>query len=387
LFNAQFSWRQAALAGFYLGIAATLLMPARLSAQAKLKVTQNPINPVNPLGLPTGPITNYTRPVRNVISPREGRYLVGEVGGKNPAMPTPTPCPSPSPLHDWTFTLSESYQYLNDRSRTGGISSTSDSAITDVTAVLNKPPWTCLDFSYLYSHASGSAPAGVNQIGNQNVGSFSLLQPFYPFRQRKPAPLTTDSVNDQFAIIVTADYGESFTTTTIPLSPSIRSSTKAFVGNALFDWQRAWFPGRKCYATYPGWLFEISSGIQFDDIRLRSATNGSSFTSFGQQLTYRNVGSATYSFSCGFGLLAAAEWDAPLHNNPLSGSQAFYANTAVFTGGLVYNIYANRIPQGQFNRKLSDQLSHWSASLLYSYTAFNPLVETNQLQVQLSYSF
>jgi hypothetical protein len=239
----------------------------------------------------------------------------------------------------------------------------------------------------MYSYLSGSSPAGLHQTGSQNVGSLNLLQPFYPFRERKPAPLTTDSVNDQFAIILSADYGDSLTSTTVLQSPSIRDFARTFVGSALLDWQRAWFPNRIGCATYPGWLFEISTGIQVDTTCLRSSDNVASTTSSGQQLTYRNIGSVTYSFSCGLGFLVAAEWDAPLHSAALRSSEPFYANTAVFTGGLVYNIYAYRIPQDTEARSLKEKLSQWSASLLYSYTAFNPLTETNQLQVQISYSF
>lgn len=382
-------------AAFCLSLALTILHPLDARAQAKGTISQNP---VNPLGVPN---PNYRIPVRNIIVspvnvPRANAQAKNVQAPPTPT-PTPTPCPAevapsePPKWTDWTFTLSESYQFLNDRSRTGGLSLNSDSAITDVAAVLNRWPWTYLDLSYMYSYLSGTSPSRISQTGSQNVGSFTLLQPWYPFRQKKPAPFTTDTCNDQFAIILSADYGDSWTSTTIPQSASIRGRARAFLGNALLDWQHAWFPNRGRFpnrancATYPGWLFDLTSGVQFDTIRLRSSNSFSSETSFGDQATYRNIGSVTYLFPCKLGILVAAEWDAPLHSEPLRGSEPFYANTAVFTGGLVYNIFASRIPPDPHGP--TDLLSPWSASLLYSYTAFNPFSETNQLQIQISYSF
>jgi len=362
---------------FFLSLSLIILHPSDASAQAKGTISENP---ENPLGLPTEPIPTSSKPVPN------------SAGATPVVTPSPTPAPSPavispSGLPLWTFLLSESYQYLNDRSTVGGLTLNSDSSLTDLLAVLNRWPWTWLDIAYMYSHVTASSPAGTSQTGNQNVGSFTLLQPYYPIGQQKPAPLTSDSVNHQFAIILSSAYGEALTSTNMPHFPTIRSSARTFFGYALLDYQCAWFPGRKAYATYPGWLFEISSGIQFDNIRLHSSDNISSVTSSGQQLTYRNIGSATYSFSNRFGIITSAEWDAPIHSSPLRGSQPFYANTAVFTGGLVYNIYAFKTPEQGPGRTWKDNLSQWSASLLYSYTAFDPLGETNQLQVQISYAF
>jgi len=375
-----FTRMQKSTVAFCLSLFLILLHPLAASAQAKGTISQNP---VNPLGVPN---PNYRIPVRNIVSPAKGI----QAQAATPS-PSPSPCPpeiqpsGPLKWTDWTVTLSASYQFLNDRSRTGGLSLNSDSAITDVAAVLNRWPWTYLDFSYMYSYLSGTSPSRMSQTGSQDVGSFTLLQPWYPFGQKKPAPLTTDICNDQFAIILSADYGDSWTSTTIPQSASIQGHARAFLGNALLDWQHAWFPSRVNCATYPGWLFELTSGVQFDTIRLRSSNSFSAETSFGEQATYRNIGCVTYLFPCKLGILVAAEWDAPLHSEPLRGSEPFYANTAVFTGGLVYNIFAYRTPQNP--QSLTDVLSPWSASLLYSYTAFNPFSETNQLQVQISYSF
>jgi hypothetical protein len=372
-----------------LSLSLIILRPLDASGQAMGTISENP---ENPLGLPTAPIAISGKPVGSAagaaaINPNASESIAIPV-----ATPSPTPGPgiapfSPSEVPVWTFILSESYQFLSDRSRTGGLSLDSDSTLTDLLAALNRWPWTWLGIAYIYSHVSGSSPAGANQTGNQNVGLFTLLQPYYPFGQKQPALLTNDRVNHQFAIILTSAYGDSLTSTTMSHFPSIRSSARTFFGYALLDYQCAWFPGRKGYETYPGWLFEISSGIQFDSIRLHSSDSTSSATSSGYQLTYRNIGSATYSFSNRFGLFASAEWDAPIDSSPLRGSQPFDASTAVFTGGIVYNIYAYKTPEHAPSRAWKEKLSQWSASLLYSYTAFDPLGENNQLQVQISYTF
>ena len=358
------------IVGFWFSVCLTLAHPLDANAQAKGTISQNP---ANPLGVPSGPIANYTRPTRNGLS---GRGLA----------------PSGQPPEAWIFTLAASYQFLNDRSRTGGVSLTSQSAITDLTADLNEFPWSCLDFSYIYSHGRGSSPTGTDATVNQNVGSFRVLQPLSFFGQCMPATRTTTPVNDQLAVILSADYGRSLASENIPTSTSIHNDARTFLGTFLLDYQRAIFTRRNAFSqyridseTYPGWLIEISSGIQFNNIHLHSADRMASETSSGQQLTYQNIGSVTYSFSCGFGLLVAAEWDAPLYSKPLLGSQRFYANTALFTSGLVYNIYANKIAPGASSGTWKD--TNWSGSLLYSYTAFNPLTETNQLQVQIAYSF
>ncbi len=373
-----------------LSLSLLILQPFHASAQSKGTISENP---ENPLGLPTAPISSGSKPAPNPVSESVTNPNASPAATAQPGVtPAPTPAPSPALISPpeipvWTFLLSESYQFLNDRSRIGGLSLNSDSTLTDLLAVLNRWPWTWLGVAYMYSYLSGSSPGGTNQTGNQNVGVLSLLQPYYPFGEKKPAPFTTDSVNHQFGIILSGAYANSLTSTTIPQASSIRSAARTFFGYALLDYQCAWFPGRKSSALYPGWLFELSSGVQFDAIRLRSSDGTSSVTSSGQQLTYRNIASATYSFSNRFGLFASAEWDAPLHSDPLHGSQPFYANTAVFTGGIVYNIYAFKTPEQTPGRTWKDNLSQWSASLLYSYTAFDPVSETNLLQVQITYAF
>jgi hypothetical protein len=373
--NLGFNWQKKCYLALYLSVAITLLLPAALNAKQK---NTTPINPTNPLNL--GPIANYTRPVRNIISiphPTEGK----EVKAYSTA----------SPPSDWTFTLLGGYQFSNDRSRVGEVSLNGYSGIIDFAASNNCSPWTSIDISYMYTHFSGTSPDGTDQTGSQNVGSLRVLQPIPLWEGWAPAYQSKKSCNHQVAVMLSANYGDAFFKTNLPQSSSIRSSSRTFLGNALLDYQFTWFKdrkpddksqdaGRKKTDFYPSLLIEASTGIQFSTTRLHSGGEIPSTTSSGQQLTYQGIGCVTYSFSCGFGLLAAAEWDAPLNSDPLAGSQPFYANTAVFTGGLVYNIYAYR-------NKDEKNLSPWSASLLYSYTAFNPLVETNQVQLQFSYSF
>jgi hypothetical protein len=138
--------------------------------------------------------------------------------------------------------------------------------------------------------------------------------------------------------------------------------------------------------VYPNLIFEASTGIQVATTHLGTSGEVPSETSTGRQLTYQTIASVTYSFPCAFGLLAAVEWDAPLNSVAFRGSSSFYANTAVFTGGLVYNIFAGRLKSSSSANGHPDA-SSWSASLLYSYTAFDPLYQTNQVQVQFSYTF
>jgi hypothetical protein len=362
--NRPFSLQRTFVAAFYLSAATLFLAPLNLKAQSKGTISQNP---VNPLGLAISP--NYTKPVRNAISAGVGGGREGETES----------------VQTWTFTLSAAYGFLDERSKTGGISLDSQSGILDLTTSLNKFPWTCVDISYIYSHGSGSSPGGVSETLNQGVGSLRILQPLSFFGQCLPASRSDHSINDQLAVIIGADYAGSRSTVNLVPSAQSHSLARTFVGTFLLDYQRAWFPNRTEHETYPGWLFELSSGIQFNTIRLRSGDSETSDTSSSRQLTYQNIGCVTYSFSCGFGLLAAAEWDAPIYSDPLRGSKRFYSNTAVFTGGFVYNIYAYKDPD-QRSRSWRDR-SRWSASLLYSYVAFNPLEEDNQLIAQISYSF
>src|ERR1700730_16786731 len=99
--NLGFAQQQLRFVACYLSFA-ILLLPAGLNVQAKSPTTKIPakqtitLNPVKPFG--AGPIANFTKPIRNVISPVFAKGI-----------PSPTPCPSPTPSADWTFTLSQSY--------------------------------------------------------------------------------------------------------------------------------------------------------------------------------------------------------------------------------------------------------------------------------------
>jgi hypothetical protein len=383
--NCEPTWRQVRIGAFYLSAAILLFLPTALIGKTKLPVLVNPSNPLN-----LGPVPNYTKPVRNSVG--LGREAVAQIAGYDKSAESVPhtesflqsfldPC-------NWTFTLSASYDFLNDRSRIGGLSLDSDSAIIDLTGNYKLSPWTWFDLSYMYSHANGTAPGGTNQTGNQNAGGLRVLQPIPFGRDWVPAYITTAPTNNQIAIIFSSDYGRSFSATNQPQLSTIRSSTRTYLADALFDYQFTWFPERKDtrrgnISKYPSLLVELSSGLQFSTTRLRAADNLSSATSSAQQLSYQNICCATFSLPCRFGFLFATEWDSPLYSQPFAGSQPFYANTATFTGGIVYNIYSYQTSQ----EAASNCLSHWSGSLLYSYTAFNPLVETNQVQVQLSYSF
>jgi len=164
-----FTWRLTRIAALSLSVALTLLVTVSVDAQTKGTKTQKPVT------LPIiGPIANrYPQPVRNALPASAAHAETRVSAAVAGASPTPTPCPAEdlqSKLPAWTLTLSGSYLFANDRSRTGGVSLNSDSAIVDLTADLNKFPWTCLDFSYIYSYASGSSPAGTNETGNQNAG-------------------------------------------------------------------------------------------------------------------------------------------------------------------------------------------------------------------------
>jgi hypothetical protein len=125
--------------------------------------------------------------------------------------------------------------------------------------------------------------------------------------------------------------------------------------------------------------------VQFSSVRLGS-TEGTSGTT-GWQVTYQNSASLTLSLVSRCGFLVAAEWDAPVYSDPLRGSAAYRANTATFTAGFVYNYYAGKYTS-EFSKPNNPwAMDRWGLSLLYSYTAFDPFTETNQLQLKISYSF
>jgi hypothetical protein len=373
---------------FYVNFAVLLLLPSTLFGQSKGTISPNP---VNPLGLPIL-IAHYPRPVHWSVSPigTVARAL-GISGNKAPVELDNNGQTEPTP--DWILSLSVSYQFLDVRSRVGAISLDSDSGILDLTVAKNKWPYTCLDLSYIYSHGSGSSPTGATQTANQNVGSLFVYQPLWPWDQGKHDDLSKIPQTNEFALILTSDYGRSMATTDAIGFPSIRSSAYTYVGSALLDYQGGWFPKRKKDKSegktiqsdgqnddndYPCVLVEANTGILFDTTRLDASATSTS----ARQLTYRTSGSVIYSFCNRLGVLVAAEWDAPLDSVPLRGSRPYYANIGVFSAGFTYNAY-----QRKLNQNSKGAGSPWSVSLLYSYTAFDPLTETNQLQVQVSCRF
>jgi hypothetical protein len=366
-------------------VAASLLLPATLYAQSKGTISSNP---VNPLGLPIQ-IVHYPHPVHYGVGPVNNAGPLSELQPNEKEF-EPAP-PNPEETPEWIFCLSASYQFLDVRSRIGGLSLDSDSGILDLTISKNSPPYTCFDLSYIYSHGSGSAPIGATQTENQNVGSLFVYQPIFPcpWDENGHHNLSTDPQTNEWALIFTSGYGRSIGATQATGFQTIQSSASTYEGSALLDYQGGWFSNRNKLEVdasgkriidrnYPCVLVEVSTGIQFDTTRFNaSATSTSS-----RQLTYRTSGYAIYSFPCRLGFLVGAEWDAPLDSVPLRGSRPYYANIAVFSAGLTYNAYQNK--RGR-NSDSSD--CHWSMSLLYSYTAFDPLTETNQIQAQVSYRF
>lgn len=377
------TWQHPKLISIYSSIAIVLFLTDDLHAQTKSIAPQNPVNPlvVSPIGFRANP--NYAKPVKY-------------------GMPFDLPVVASLPLSEqWSFALSGSYQFLDQRSRVGAVSLDSESAVIDLAVAYNCRPYMVFDLAYAYSHANGSSPEGVSDIVNQNVGSVHVLQPLEPFfpqcKEWRPAALSTERLNNQFAIILGADYGASASSIDTPHLPSVHNSANTLLASALFDYQLAYFPCRpnikqassngtndcseqRCSFDYPddyaSLFLEFSSGIQFNTLWLESSDR--LLTSSGKQLTYQNIATLNYSFFKRFGFLVAAEWDSPLDSQPLHQSQRYYANTVTFTGGLTYNYYPG------FGIGRSD---HWSVSLLYSYTAFDPFTESNQLQVRVSYAF
>jgi hypothetical protein len=218
-----------------LTLAIIIFLPAHLSGRSAKTNPTTPIDPANPLSL--GELPNYTKPVRNSLEPRIGAGYTGKEA--NPVVKQQSLFEPGS----WTFSLSGTYDFLNDRSRIGGISLDSESAVLDFAAYDRYKPWTSFDLSYMYSYASGTAPGGTKQTGSQNVGGLRVLQPI-PYDHWKPANLTTSPTNNQVALLFSADYGRAFSSINIPQLPTIRGSARTFLADALFDYQFAWFKER-----------------------------------------------------------------------------------------------------------------------------------------------
>jgi hypothetical protein len=310
---------------------------------------------------------------------------------------------------DWT--LSTLYQFSSQRSRIGDGTFDSNSAIIDLSVRYNARPYTSADVSYSYSHVSGSVPTGPNVTTDQYAGFLRVLQPLNPAwcPNWKPADLETEKkLNHQLAILAGVGYGGSPGSLTLPNSPVVYNTSHTVFGDALLDYQFAWFPCRPAEAPdprrlYPSLLFELSSGVQGATVCANSSSAGVTTTSSARQVDYLNIASLTYSFPCRFGFQVAIAWDSPLDSQPLRGAKPDRANTATFSGGLVYNTYPSKPGKPKSGEKSIDascnrdktvtwwdclrDSNRWSGSVLYSYTAFDPLTETNTLQVQISYSF
>jgi hypothetical protein len=393
--NRKPSWWRASLIGLFTGATIGFVLPASASSQSGKTSVKNPVNVPR-----LGPIANHPQPVQSTVRPTrtEEKQIVGS--GLAPKISCLQQI-----LKDWTITASGLYQFSNQRSRVGGVSLNTESGGLDIAASRNYPPFTSIDLTYLYSYASGSSVANTSQTWHQNAGSMRIFQPLNTFFDQKWVPPSGKDSGEwpsQFAVLVDAGYGGADILTRQPATGSLRNNLYTFIGDALLDVELGWFPKRGDHykwslsrladnphlsdpnKDYPSLFLELSSGAQFATTRLESS--GPSFTSTsGRQITYRNIASVVASLPNGFGALVAAEWDAPLYSDPLRGSTHYYANTATFSAGIVYNYFGTK-PQPN-NPPKKDPLSHFSVGLIYSYTAFDPFTETNQLQVQFSYTF
>jgi hypothetical protein len=335
-------------------------------------------NPSDPFGL--GPVIDISKPIR-----------YGGSGGGS-----------------WSLDVSGTYVFLNDRSRVGGISSDTDSAVIDFTPALTVCPYTSFNVGYLYAGSTGSSPIGISQRVNESSMSLRILQPIAPLLQdRSWQPVTLDHslppIHFQSAFSLSGDYGWLLSSLDAPHGRSIHGSVDPFSSNALFDFQFAYIVNHPANYIYPNLLIEGTTGFQFATLRFGPASRASTITSLNHEVVYRHIWSVTYSpFPLSYipipaclyhlGFLASVELDNPIAVEPSRGSRPFYATTAVFTGGLVYNFYSTphfrtgKFDLGNIIAGFGD-LDAWTISLSYSYKAFDPLTETNLLQVQISHAF
>ena len=287
----------------------------------------------------------------------------------------------------WSFSLSTLYDFSSQRSRVGDVPLESNSAGIDLTVTALSPPFTIFDFIYAYSHGTGSAAGGAEQTINQYLGEVRILQPIY-WDHWMPAYKSGKAFNEQLAVIMDSAYGGAVGSLSVPNLLSQHDSQHLFIQDSLLDGQIAIFPTRNCTGhnedNYPNSIFELSSGVRLSRFWVDPSRGNSGMTSRSRQLDYVNIASLTHSFTCGWGFLVAVEWDAPIDSGTAHNTKPYYANTATFSGGLVYNLYPER--HGE-KWDCAEFWKRWSLSLLYSYTAFDPLTETNALQLQVFYSF
>lgn len=378
-----FNCQHASLVALCVSLAISALLPSRVYAQAKGTKTSNP---VVPMGL--GPAVNVPRPVRWGIPPSGTRATEQRTKEKEVIQSLEI-----EPTREWSFSLSPTYQFLDERSRVRGISSDTNSVTVDFNITHESFPYTSFDLSYSYFNLSGSSPTGLTETAHQNLGSVYVLQPLEPFfpcgRNWRPAYLSNEMLNNQVAVILGANYGVFRGSLNGPQSFSIHNSGREFLGNAFLDYQRAYFPDRRSWKTnppstevpddYATFFFDFSSGVRVDALGVDSSGSPASAS---RQVTYQNIATLNYSCCHRFGVLVAVEWDAPIDSSPLRQSRAYYANTAIFTAGLTYNYYPGRRSSPTWVVQ-----DHLSVSLLYSYLAFDPFTEGNQLQLRFSYAF
>jgi hypothetical protein len=369
----------------FMGLAQIVFSPDVLLAQTVGAGSRSSAKPQTPVELPASP--NFRIPGHDGYSISKG---VGE--------------PLTQGLLDlfkgWELSLSALYEFSSQRSKLGGLSLDTDAVTVDFGARRRICPFTTIDISYSYAHATGSSPNGGIEVANQHIGFVRLLQPLNEIWKSgwKPPDLGYHSPSDQWAIILGTAYGGSPSVLTMPNSLFLHSNGRSFFEQALLDYQIAFFSRRDASAfssnsdptahNYPSWLIEFSSGGEFQTVRVDSSNSTSAKTSSARQWNYVNIGSLTYSFASRLGFEVAVEWDAPLVSKPLSNSRPDHASTATVAAGLVYNVYPDKSDSNHasFWNCLFDG-NRWSASLLYSYTAFDPLTETNALQLQISYAF
>jgi hypothetical protein len=387
--NCRFRSHRAKLVCLCASLLLVALLPNKLGAQAMGNTSNKMSNPTNQPVLPFAP---------NFVRNHDG-YAVAPAGTaqKGFSKEVTPPCESTSLwFSQWSATFTTLYDFSSQKSIVGAGSLNTQFVGIDLTLATDVYPYTSFDFVYLYSHGTGSFPGQTSELVNQHLGEIRILQPLNPFwcSSWRPADQSADVRNQQLAIVMQSAYGGAFGSISSPNMPQ-HINEQPLSQLALLDCELAVFPLRaNCRAkdvrqqySYPNWVLDLSSGIQFT--RLGSDTSGAGFssTSSGKQLDYVNIVSLTASFGCGWGFLVGVEWDAPLYSVPVHGTRPNHASTATFAGGVVYNVYPSTQNTEHNNciQKILDP-KRWSLSVIYSYTAFDPLIQTNTLEVRISYS-